>query len=239
VLRLLTLALSTQVRALTRELGSDRDLMLLHHVVGPAKRLPIEIVERALLRVSLPVGTATPRTPAGFKAACDRGAQGIEAAARQLTAHIRDALARNLQISRALGQLSPALNPKLVDDVRRAHLRLVHPGFVIDTPEPWLDSLPRYLRALDRRIAKLPGASGASMRAQCDLSERWTRYEGLNELASTMDPLAPIPLQELRWLLEEYTVSLFAQELRTVVTVSPKRLEEAEAAAARAVDALR
>ncbi len=239
VLRLLTLALSHQVRALTREIGADRDLLLLHHVVGAARRLPGEIVERALLRVSLPAGTATPRTPAQFNSACERGAQGIEAAALQLTAHIRDALARNLQISRALAQFSPALDPKLVDDVRRAQTRLIHSGFVTTTPEPWLDSLPRYLRALERRIAKLPGASGATARAQSELSERWARYEELNALAISMDPLAPMSLTELRWLLEEYAVSLFAQELKTAVTVSPKRLDEAQAAAAKAINALR
>jgi ATP-dependent helicase HrpA len=33
-------------------------------------------------------------------------------------------------------------------------------------------------------------------------------------------------LEELRWMLEEFKVSLFAQELGTSVTVSPKRLEE-------------
>ena len=33
-------------------------------------------------------------------------------------------------------------------------------------------------------------------------------------------------LAEYRWLLEEFRVSLFAQELRTLTPVSAKRLEE-------------
>ena len=36
----------------------------------------------------------------------------------------------------------------------------------------------------------------------------------------------PAALQEYRWLLEEFRVSVFAQELRTAVSVSPKRLDE-------------
>jgi ATP-dependent helicase HrpA len=239
VLRLLMLALAPQVRTLSRETATDRDLMLLHHVVGPAKQLPIDIVERALLRVGLPTGTATPRTPQEFEAVCGRGAQGIEAALHQLRAHVREVLTRNLQVSRALGQLPSALDTRLIDDLRRAQIRLIHPGFVTATPEPWLDSLPRYLRALERRVAKFPGASGASARAQNEVAERWARYEELNALAASMDSVTPMPLRELRWLLEEYTVSLFAQELKTAVTVSAKRLDEAEAVAATAVNALR
>jgi ATP-dependent helicase HrpA len=33
-------------------------------------------------------------------------------------------------------------------------------------------------------------------------------------------------LEEFRWLVEEYKVSLFAQELGTVVPVSPQRLDQ-------------
>ncbi|MFM7803650.1 MAG: DUF3418 domain-containing protein, partial [Verrucomicrobiota bacterium] len=40
-------------------------------------------------------------------------------------------------------------------------------------------------------------------------------------------PDAPGRIDAFRWLLEEYKVSLFAQELGTAVPVSPKRLDEA------------
>jgi len=88
-------------------------------------------------------------------------------------------------------------------------------------------------------IAKLPGAHGTSARAQYDLRERWERYEALNARSASLDAEQPTALRELRWLIEEYAVSLFAQELKTSVTVSPKRLDEAQRAAHRAVDALR
>jgi ATP-dependent helicase HrpA len=238
-LRLLSLALQSIVQALIREIGRERDLMLLHHAVGPAQRLPTDIVERALLRVALPADCAPPRTRTQFETARERAAQGLERAAQQLRAQVQSALASNLQITRALNELSPAHDAQWVADLRRARARLVHPGFVATTPDPWLDSLPRYLRALERRIAKVPGAQGAVARAQIDLRERWERYEALSARAAELDAQQPLSLQELRWLIEEYAVSLFAQELKTSVTVSPKRLDEAEAVARAAVDALR
>ncbi|HEY7929476.1 MAG TPA: DUF3418 domain-containing protein [Steroidobacteraceae bacterium] len=140
---------------------------------------------------------------------------------------------------RALDALSPALNAELLADVRQARARLMPADFVRATPDPWLDSLPRYLQALERRIAKLPGAHGAVARAQEELRQRWQRYEALSALAASLDTQRPRALMELRWLIEEYGVSLFAQELRTVVTVSSRRLDEAELSARRAVEVLR
>lgn len=239
VLRLLSLTLGPAVRTLSRDLARERELMLLQLAVGPAARLPAEIAERALLRVGLPEDTSIPRTYAQFEAARERAARGLEHATQELASQIRGVLSQNLQLTRALEALSPALDAALVDDLRRARTRLIYPGFVAGTPEPWLNSLPRYLRALERRIAKLAGAQGAAARAQYEMRERWERYESLKTLAVSLDDQLPTALLELHWLLEEYTVSLFAQELRTSVTVSAKRLDELEAAANRAIDALR
>jgi ATP-dependent helicase HrpA len=226
-LRLLSLALGPAIRLLTREIAGERDLVLLH------------IVEHALLRVCLPADLPTPRTRAEFEAARERGVRGLTDAVHQLAEQLRGILAQNLQIMRALEALSPALNANLVADLRRSRARLVHPGFVSTTPDPWLDSLPRYLQALERRIAKLPGAHGAGARAQEEIRQRWERYEALSALADSLDTQRPAALVELRWLIEEYGVSLFAQELKTLVTVSSKRVDEAELAARRAVDVLR
>lgn len=239
VLRLLSLALGSTVRALAREIGNERELMLLHHVVGDARSLPTDIVERALASVALPGAAASAvRTPADFEAARERAARGLADAAHQLAAHVRGMLAQNLQILRALEALPAAIDAQLLADLREARARLVHAGFV-RTPDPWLASLPRYLRALERRIAKLPGAQGAAERAQYELRERWRRYETLSAESARLDVEPPPALVQLRWLTEEYAVSLFAQELKTTVTVSPRRLDEAEVAARQAVDARR
>ncbi|HWG77991.1 MAG TPA: ATP-dependent RNA helicase HrpA [Steroidobacteraceae bacterium] len=239
VLRLLSLALASSVRALTRDIVGERELVLLHQPLGGAPHWPTDIVERALLRVCLPPNVPTPRTRAVFEAARERGERALPQAVQQLAGLVREILAQNLQIMRALEGLSPALDAALVADVRGARARLVHAGFVRGTPDPWLDSLPRYLQALERRIAKLPGAQAAVARAQQELRARWERYEALDALAGSLDAQPPTALVELRWLIEEYGVSLFAQELKTLVTVSAKRLDEAQLTARRAIDVLR
>jgi len=56
-------------------------------------------------------------------------------------------------------------------------------------------------------------------------------------LVATLEPGEPAPasLRELRWLIQEYGVQLFAQELRTLVPVSAKRIGQAFAAAEAAL----
>ncbi|HLK70763.1 MAG TPA: DUF3418 domain-containing protein, partial [Steroidobacteraceae bacterium] len=238
VLRLLSLALGSNVRSLVREIGRERELLLLHHAVGETRRLPLEIVERALQRISLPADMPTPRSRAEFDRMREHAAQGLPDAARGLAAQVQATLAQNLVVMRALDALPVSLDATLVEDVRRARARLIHPGFVAQTPDPWLDALPRYLRALERRVAKLPGAQAAAARAQQEMHQRWQRYEALDALTRSLTVATPPALLELRWLLEEYAVSLFAQELKTAVTVSAKRLDEAQAAARRALEAL-
>ena len=236
VVRLVCLALATYLRSVTRDVAADRELMLLHQPLGPAAALPKAIVERAVRRVGLPEGAALPRNRVEFDAVVERCRTGSAAQAQRLTALVRDSLRLRAEAARAHAGLAAAFDRELVEDLGRALQRLVRPGFVTDTPDPWLEHLPRYLRALARRIAKLAGASGAVLAAQYDLRDRWRREAALVAHAARQHPEGTAALSELRWLLEEYTVSLFAQDLKTAVPVSPKRLAEAEATARRSLD---
>jgi ATP-dependent helicase HrpA len=62
-----------------------------------------------------------------------------------------------------------------------------------------------------------------------------TRFvTALHELAARSGPPGPGPeVERLRWMIEEFRLSLFAQDLRTLGPVSAKRLE-AQLAQARA-----
>jgi len=95
--------------------------------------------------------------------------------------------------------------------------------FIAQTPVAQIGHFPRYLEAIVRRLDKFrtDPARDAQLRAQiAPWLVRWQR-----EAAQYRGAL-PQRLQDLRWLLEELRVSLFAQELRTPMPVSLKRLEK-------------
>jgi len=125
-----------------------------------------------------------------------------------------------------------------VDDARQQLDRFFHPKFMIYTPWPWLKEFPRYLTAIQHRIGRLKTA-GVPQDAQnmekvrsyeTDLQKRMESYiysifrvKNADE-SETLWPLGK--LAEYRWMIEEYRVSLFAQQLGTRVSISPKRLDK-------------
>jgi ATP-dependent helicase HrpA len=230
IVRLLALALEAPLRHAEKALGAERDLMLLHQPIGPAREFVQDLALRALERACLPPGSAVPRDRAGFEAARERGRPEIVAASERLAATMQRALGEYQRIRRELAALPAGLDPALVADVRAAPGELLYAGFVRATPDPWLDGLPRYLAAIGRRAAKLRGMHGAVATAQRDYLAARTRLAAL--LAAQPGEAAPAELAELRWLVAEYGVQLFAQDLGTAVPVSGKRLEAAFTAAA-------
>jgi ATP-dependent helicase HrpA len=91
--------------------------------------------------------------------------------------------------------------------------RLVPPDFLARTPHVRLPHLTRYLKAV------LVRAERAALQPAKDA-------EKAKQLAPFLKADVPAENREsFRWLLEEFRVSIFAQELGTAVPVSAKRLE--------------
>ena len=92
-------------------------------------------------------------------------------------------------------------------------------------PFEQLTQVPRYLKALQMRMerAKLNPAKDKERAAA--LAPYLEKYQAL---AATKPKgfAGRRRLEELRWMIEEYKVSLFAQELGTASPISPKRLDE-------------
>jgi ATP-dependent helicase HrpA len=142
-----------------------------------------------------------------------------EGAFRQLTVIATEHAA----LAQRLASL-PASQSRLGAEVRAQRDALVYPGFFSATPWSQLQHLPRYLKALDRRLAKFGERPDRDVRHAEQVAELWQRYReraDRNHLAGRVEPA----LEAFRWLLEELRVSLFAQELKTPVPVSFKRVE--------------
>jgi len=102
---------------------------------------------------------------------------------------------------------------------------LVPRNFLAVIPFAQLAEMPRYLKALGTRLdrARLNPVKDRE-RAQ-QLAPYLVRLKAL----LAQPPATPESRQlaeEFRWMVEEYKVSLFAQELGTAFPVSPKRLDE-------------
>jgi ATP-dependent helicase HrpA len=116
-----------------------------------------------------------------------------------------------------------------VQDIDGQLARLLNQRFIIETPFERLQHYPRYLRAIALRLDKLKagGALGAARDARllAELAPLWTHYERRASVLARQG-VSDAQLEQFRWLLEELRVQLFAQELRTPVPVSSKRLQK-------------
>ena len=92
--------------------------------------------------------------------------------------------------------------------------RLVPGNLPEHTPFAQFQHLPRYLKAIQIRAerAVLKPAKDAEKAAQIVPFQDWRKR------------IAPAQREAFRWLLEEFRVSLFAQELGTAESVSAARL---------------
>jgi ATP-dependent helicase HrpA len=103
---------------------------------------------------------------------------------------------------------------------------LLFPGFVWSVAWSQLKHYPRYLEGMRWRCERYALDPVADARRQTLFEPYWQRYADF----IVIDDKAPydaVALDNYRWLLEEYRISLFAQSLGTAITVSPKRLDAA------------
>ncbi|HSG04358.1 MAG TPA: ATP-dependent RNA helicase HrpA [Marinobacterium sp.] len=125
-------------------------------------------------------------------------------------------------------QLSGKVNLQTVpvlNDIRSQLGALVHPNYLSDTPPEWLAQLPRYLQGIEVRLEKYQ----RNLRQQVLWSEelaQWSqRLVAAKAKAETRGAVS-VEIMDLRWWIEEYRISLFAQELGTRFKISEKRLKQ-------------
>jgi ATP-dependent helicase HrpA len=90
-----------------------------------------------------------------------------------------------------------------------------------------LTHLPRYLRAFEVRAERGAHDPEKDKSKQAQVEEF---AEGLRSMKERISPATSeekmAAVEKFRWMLEEFRVSLFAQELKTRFPVSKKKLEE-------------
>ena len=109
------------------------------------------------------------------------------------------------------GRADLATLPSLTD-MRDQLARLVHPGFVAEAGLDRLRRYPTYLSALEQRRQRLdeqPNRDREPLARVVDLQQAYLHQ--VEALPAGRPPTAA--LRQVRWLLEEYRVSLWAQQL--------------------------
>lgn len=140
-----------------------------------------------------------------------------------VTAVVERILASTRRIEKQLkGTTSLALISAL-NDVKSQLEQLVYPGFVARTGYAQLSQMPRYLAAIEKRLERLPGNV---QRDALNMAVVQRLEDDYDDAVSALLPgrRAGRELTQVRWMIEELRVSLFAVELGTAYSVSEKRI---------------
>jgi ATP-dependent helicase HrpA len=151
---------------------------------------------------------------------------GLEQAAKDVLADAVRALEGWRETDRALsGSVDLVLLPAMTD-MRAQVGRLMGRGFVADVGAEQLRQLPRYLAAVRSRQEKVTGALHRDRMLMDQVAPLQEAY--LHRVSALPEGQPePMSLRRVRWLLEEYRVSLWAQQLGTPVPVSDTRIRKA------------
>ncbi|WTM18093.1 ATP-dependent RNA helicase HrpA [Isoptericola halotolerans] len=154
--------------------------------------------------------------------------QHLEDEVHRIVGHVVAALSAWRTVEGEVRASSSLALLNTLQDIRDHVAGLIHDGFVSATPPRRVPHLVRYLRAASYRLEKAqsnPHRDAELAWKVHDVTEAYERARAAYA-SGAADPAREAELAEVRWLLEELRVSLFAQQLGTDGAVSEKRIRK-------------
>lgn len=230
--RLFMIETARELKLTLRDLPGLEALRLNYRPFGSGDEMMEDLTlltaDRALSE-SLPHGDRASdiRTQQQFASVAGRAWGRLHETSRGLGKLLTDILNRHRTLSALLHRNFAPLLVDSVDDMRKQMAGLLPKRFLRVHPGDKLEQLPRYLRGIETRLNKLSNAGlNRDLTGMTTLRPLQRQYDDAVRAHARRGIVDPA-LTEYRWLLEELRISAFAQDIKTIVPVSPRRMEEA------------
>jgi ATP-dependent helicase HrpA len=229
VRRLLRIALAERMKQARKQLPVQPKIALLYAAIESQSPRRDGLKDSDRLREDLVEGAFAALAADGLDAIRDPDAfaRRVDAAGKTLFGEAMDRLKQAEVILARIAEVRAALDSKLMgwaranlDDLQAQLAGLAAPGFLRDTPADALAEYPRWLKAMALRAER---ALRDPVRDQARMLELVPFADALADARDRGVDAQP-GWQALRWDLEEFRVSLFAQELGAKGGVSAKKL---------------
>ena len=223
--RLLLLAVPSPLVPVVKRLDNPTKLALGHNPHGSVPALLDDCVSAALDDIVAAHG-GPPRDGEGFARLRDTVRGELQDTVFEVVRAVAALLTRARDIElRISGSTTPVLLAAMVD-VRAQLSGLVYPGFVTATGRARLVDVARYLRAIERRLDALVTRPDRDRSLMSQVQAVEQEYEAWR---ASLPPARrdEAAVTDVRWMIEELRVSLFAQTVGTPAPVSEKRIRRA------------
>ncbi len=217
--RLVMLSLPQEINYAAKHLAGFQQLSLHFAGIGNAEALRAQLIARIIDRTFLGEH-ARIRDQSAF-GACLENKSRLLAVSNEVCAVVAEILEKYHALKRRLARIKtrgPML--KSLADAREHLGTLVYADFISETPERALLLIPRYLQGLSIRLDKLERDPAKDLERLRGVESYW------RSLFDSGISLADAEAGRFRWMLEEYRLSVFAQELGATTAISDRRLQQ-------------
>ena len=226
IARLALNTLAVQCRRIIKSLSLTEQAYIYYAAIGGGKE---RLQQDILLAGVLYLLEKQPRLPAlavEFEEFCTVLRSNLYEVVYRLGEAVQKALVAVVTFMREIEDLRVAGQKKdALAEIYAQTSRLVYNGFVRDAGVLHTPDIPRYIAGMQLRVRKLEGAVQKDRVRAKEINPLWGQCLEAFAAVQRRGGYCAV-LIDYRWLLEEYAVSLFAQEVGTRCKVSPKRLEE-------------
>lgn len=218
--KLFRFALRETVRFQEKNIPDLTRMAMLYMSLGTQEELRQQIIDAAIDQTCLT--EPWPTCAEQFEQRVEQARQRLGLIAQEIARQAQQILQAWTELMRKLVGFKS--QTQAYEDIQAQQSRLMHKWFIRDTDPQYLQHYPRYLKAAQVRLDKLRTDPTRDQRLLGDILPWQTKYlRAKIALKGAEDP----QLDGFGWMLEELRVSLFAQELRTPMPISVKRLERA------------
>ncbi len=221
--RLFALQLREPLKAAEKNLPGLQQATMLYLPLGGADALRQQVIDAALDLAML--ADPLPTDADAFAERLSQGRPRLQLLVQEMARLAGAVLTEWSAATRKLAGFKA--NPALHADVTAQLQALIPARFMLDTPSDKRAHLPRYLKAVQLRLDKFRADPARDAQRQAEMTPLLARLKRELAQAHAGGATPDARLCELRWMIEELRVALFAQELRTPAPVSVKRIEKA------------
>ncbi|MDO8299054.1 ATP-dependent RNA helicase HrpA [Lacisediminimonas sp.] len=217
LMRLFALQLREQMKYLEKNIPNLQQMGMQYMGLGSQEELRDQILDAALSRACLQ--EPLPRNADEFAARKEEGKSRLGLLVNEIARLVGSVLAEYHTLPKKLQGVKG--QPAALADMQAQLQLLVTKRFIADNDYTQLAHFTRYLKAIAVRIDKLradPARDAKLMAEWIQAAAPWQRALKTRH----GDP----QMTQYRWMLEELRVSLFAQELKTPMPISAKRLQK-------------
>ncbi len=227
LVRLYRLRTAQQSRDLGREFSRQQRVWGLRLPPLLAGKETAEAFVSAVYSECFQVRATTPRTAAGFESLLSSHKADLYQVASQLTGVLDRIIEHHYLLRQDLIRYERE-NTRIFNEINSQLENLLSQDFLHTVPFEWLREFPRYLQAMTCRAERALTQKERDLQLSLQVQPYWEKLlredrKGFGSLNAFVEDR--LNLSAFRWMIEEFRVSLFAQQLRTKVPASAKRLD--------------